>query len=217
MIINIQSKSIVRKLSPSLKRQQGVVLFFALIALLALSLAAAALVRSVDSSVLAAGNLAFKQSAAMSGDIAITSAGKWIASHALSLNANDQTAGYHASNPQPADANYAVDHIDLKSNAVWTDNTKTEPASGSGIDANGYDALTGNTTRYVIQRMCKNQGSTSASSCIFGVAAAEGGSRGALGYNGAGLTPTGDSPLYRVTARILGPKNTVSYIQSFVY
>ena len=45
------------------KSQKGVVLFFALIALVAMSLAAAALVRSVDSGVLVAGNLAFKQSA----------------------------------------------------------------------------------------------------------------------------------------------------------
>lgn len=48
--------------------QRGVVLFFALISLLAIMLAAVALVRSVDTSTIIAGNLAFKQSATSSGD-----------------------------------------------------------------------------------------------------------------------------------------------------
>ena len=41
--------------------QRGLVLFFALIALVAMSLAALALVRSVDTSTLISGNLAFRQ------------------------------------------------------------------------------------------------------------------------------------------------------------
>ena len=43
-------------------KQRGVVLFIALIALVAMSLAAVALVRSVDTATIIAGNLAFKQS-----------------------------------------------------------------------------------------------------------------------------------------------------------
>ena len=54
--------------------QQGLVLFVALIALVAMSLAAAALVRTVDTGVMVAGNLAFKQSATMSADSGITAA-----------------------------------------------------------------------------------------------------------------------------------------------
>ena len=50
------------------RKQKGLVLFLALIALVAMSLAAAALVRSVDSGILAAGNLAFKQAAIMSAE-----------------------------------------------------------------------------------------------------------------------------------------------------
>jgi len=49
-------------------RQRGVVLFFALIALVVMSLAAVALIRSVDTNTLIAGNLAFKQAATSSGD-----------------------------------------------------------------------------------------------------------------------------------------------------
>ncbi|MGB9093633.1 MAG: hypothetical protein WCB93_05930, partial [Gallionella sp.] len=49
-------------------RQRGVVLFFALIALVVMSLAAVALIRSVDTSTMIAGNIAFKQAATTSGD-----------------------------------------------------------------------------------------------------------------------------------------------------
>ena len=49
-------------------RQRGVVLFLALVCLLAIMLSAVALVRSVDTSTLIAGNLVLQQSATRSGD-----------------------------------------------------------------------------------------------------------------------------------------------------
>ena len=61
-----------------IQKQKGLVLFISLIALVAMSLAAAALVRSVDSGVLVAGNLAFKQSAIMSAETGIADAYKYI-------------------------------------------------------------------------------------------------------------------------------------------
>lgn len=50
------------------RAQQGVVLFVALIILVAMTLAGIALMRSVDTNVLIAGNLAFRQGATMAGD-----------------------------------------------------------------------------------------------------------------------------------------------------
>lgn len=55
-------------------KQRGVVLFFALIALVAMSLAAVALIRSVDTSTLIAGNLAFKQATKNSAEAGIEAA-----------------------------------------------------------------------------------------------------------------------------------------------
>jgi Tfp pilus assembly protein PilX len=48
---------------PVPRRQRGAILFIALIVLVAMSLAGIALMRSVDTNVLIAGNLAFRQSA----------------------------------------------------------------------------------------------------------------------------------------------------------
>ena len=53
--------------------QQGVVSFIALVALVVMSLAAVALIRSVDTATLIAGNLAFKQAATASADAGVES------------------------------------------------------------------------------------------------------------------------------------------------
>ena len=56
------------------RREQGVVLFIALLVMVALSLAAIALIRSADTATIVAGNLAFKQSAAAAVDRSIEQA-----------------------------------------------------------------------------------------------------------------------------------------------
>ena len=61
-------------------KQRGVALFFALVCLVAIMLAAVVLVRSVDTSTLISGNLAFQQSATVSGDAGTEAALTWLAS-----------------------------------------------------------------------------------------------------------------------------------------
>ena len=188
------------------KKQQGLVLFVALIALVAMSLAAAALIRSVDSSVLAAGNLAFKQSATMSADTAISLASSYLTTNALTLNTDDKTKGYHASTG-----------IDLKADATWTD-ANSKLAAGSGITA-GKDS-SGNEIRYVIQRMCRSTGTAAnvEGDCLVGVAVIGGNTNtGPKGVGEAGQSNTGTSTMYRITTRVAGPHNTVSRMQAYIY
>ena len=59
---------------PQARAQRGVVLFIALIVLVAMSLAGIALMRSVDTNVLVAGNLAFRQTNTMYGDVGVEAA-----------------------------------------------------------------------------------------------------------------------------------------------
>lgn len=188
------------------KRQQGLVLFIALIALVAMSLAAAALVRSVDSGVLVAGNLAFKQSAIMSAESGVADAYKYINENAAALNAN--SAGYFAS---------FDDNISLTNSGTWGN------GNSFAVLKDLYD-LSGNETRYIIQRMCRAAGAVDRDKCLVGTGNAaasskggksEGGGAGGGGYDAA--TGGSDAVVYRVTARVAGPKNTFSYIQAFVY
>jgi type IV pilus assembly protein PilX len=189
--------------------QRGVVLFIALIALLVMSLAAAALIRSVDTSTIIAGNLASKQTAINSADSGVETALNQLSLVTnLSLLDSDQTAnGY-----------YATQALDPKSLA-W-DNTDSIPAQDGGagtIDANGKDA-TGNTIRVIVQRMCRNAGAPSEANCLLGAPAVGTGSSAVKEAPQAGaVTETEQSPVYRITARVVGVKNTISYVQAFAY
>lgn len=204
-------------------RQQGVVLFIALIALVAMSLAAIALVRSVDTATLVAGNLAFKQAATASADAGTEASISWLATtnaaqgtkdpwldttHAFN---NDNAAqGYYSSIAAPAD---------LTATATWG-NAASRPGSGADFDANGYDSNTDNTVRYIVQRVCRTPNQLlSAANCLFSDASEDNGSkRGRLTHDaGLGSGATTGSPIYRITARVTGPKNTVSYIQAYAY
>src|SRR5262249_19535644 len=62
----------------SLHRQRGVVLFIALIAMVVMSLAGVALIRAVDTSGSAAGNIAFREASVAAVNLAIEQAVNWL-------------------------------------------------------------------------------------------------------------------------------------------
>lgn len=179
----------------NLVAQRGIVLFFALIALVAMSLAAVALIRSVDTNSLIAGNLAFKQSTLLSADRGVESAITWASGNASALSANSVANGYYATSN--ADARTLVD------------------ASGF---ADGADSE-GNQISYIVQRMCSVVGTPSDANCLYGPETDKDGCLKQFLPDPPppGFCKTLPNPAYRVTARVQGPKNTVSYIQAFVY
>ena len=96
-------------------RQDGAVLVVAIIVMVVMMLASIALVRSVDTGNLIAGNLAFQRSATHSADAAVEAAIAWLESCntgtndcALgTLNADDPGNGYSASgNAKDANGNF---------------------------------------------------------------------------------------------------------------
>lgn len=210
-------------------RQTGLVLFVALIALVAMSLAAAALVRSVDTGVLVSGNLAFKQSATMSADSGVTAGYDFfnntvqtsIAANPAFLDTNQISHGYIAN--MNALRNNGID--DIKDDAVWT-NTWSRPATGNGNDATGKDT-SGNTTRYIIERMCSRDGrfslggvipgSIDEKDCLTGQESYEGNSKSGGNIYDVPVDNATGNPVYRVTARVTGPKNTKSFVQAYLY
>lgn len=207
---------------PTLRtRQRGVVLFFALIALVAMSLAAVALIRSVDTSTIIAGNLAFRQSTTNAGDAGIEAAMSWLtsiqslnsslnvltdATHPFNVTDLANRPGYH-SNADPA--------LDLFADTTWND-----------VDNNnklvGTVGATNTEVRYVIQRICRNANQVpSTEHCLFSSAIQDNFSQNIPlpqdVCTGAGCPVAGQAPQLRITARTKGPRNTISYIQAFVY
>lgn len=197
-------------------RQRGMVLFVALIAMVAMALAAVALVRSVDTTTLISGNLAFRQSTTSSGDIGV---GDAIAALDAIETANAGTNVFmeptHPFNQDSATTGYYT-NIDptlaLTNAASWTDETSSNAVTDDS----------GNSYRYIIQRMCRTaEQLPRIENCLFSASSADNNSKGVKGINEmcdtAGCPPAGQSPLYRVTVRVVGAKNTVSYIQSIVH
>jgi Tfp pilus assembly protein PilX len=203
------------------RRQRGVVLFIALIVMVALSLAGIALIRSADTATIVAGNLAFKQAAASAVDRSIEQAIKALF---------DPTANPALSNPDIVDKKadliaqnyYSCVRNDagtgcLPANAPIPEipdaltNTTKFAAAGLNAGLVPVDAAS-NKSYYVIERMCANPGLALGNNCNLS-ATSLGADAGTQHYEG--LVRPGDA-YYRVTVRVEGPRNTVAYAQAIL-
>jgi Tfp pilus assembly protein PilX len=173
-------------------RQRGVVLFIALIVLVAMTMAGIAIMRSVDTGNLISGNVAFKQGTLQGGDWGVNAAVTYLLAQANTgqLNNNNPGSGYTAIASEPAD--WAAD-------AAWVNSVNV-----------GTDAI-GNTVQYVINRLCDTQGAPNQVNCA--KLQKTGGEAGnSQGFMGAQFT---NQPMifYRVTTRVSGPRGSTSIIQ----
>lgn len=208
--------------------QRGVVLFVALIALVVMSLAAAALIRSVDTNTKIAGNLSFKQSALISSDRGVETAMAWLQTTAVanvdSLNASSGVAnGYYAIYGDLA-LGAAADTVNLDDISVLKDDntwaTYSAVATGTGITG-GTENDGKNTINFIVERMCTAElapANDANNKCLFGASVPGGGSKGVKTVEQAGaIIDSSASPIYRVTVRVTGPQNTRSYAQAYAY
>jgi type IV pilus assembly protein PilX len=242
------------------RKQRGVVLFFTLIALVVMSLAAVALIRSVDTSNMIAGNLAFKQAGASSTDTGMEAAIGWLSAAQATMQAANKdvyqnadhvlnkdgganpgaVAGvvYSAFTPPPVgfvccinpgyhssyDPSLDLIHPNAANPLDWNNNSTLVKIDQFG---NTTDS-SGNTVRYVIQRMCRAANALphpsdtpTQTGCLYSNNAITNNETRVLNATevcqGAGCAKGGQTVLIRITVRTTGPKNTVSYAQTIVY
>ena len=185
--------------------QRGVVLFIALIVLVAMTLAAIALMRSVDTTNIIAGNLAFQQAAAHSGDAAVESAISWLegCNKGSALNGPDSSHGYTPDGNKPSRNPSAGQTWD----AFWN-------ANAANSYFVGQDAAL-NKSWYIIDRLCNGVGASNLSACASSPLIG-----GDSGNDTKSNNPTPDAAslvFYRITVRVEGKaRNTVSYLQAMV-
>lgn len=205
----------MRRLPASRRGQSGIILFISLIVLVAMTLAGIALMRSVDTNVLIAGNLAFRQGATLAGDWGVEEARTW-------LTANNTGTNLHNSQPGVANgtsyfANFQSG-LDLIGIGAPSDDFNWNSASARNL---GTDAV-GNEVRYVIHRLCELSGdpNSATANCVKfssggGTTPASTGTKGVVGYGTAAL-PGVSTVYYRVTVRVIGPRNTASFVQAIL-
>jgi Tfp pilus assembly protein PilX len=192
------------------RQQHGVVLIVTLIALVAMTLAGLALVRSVDTSSLIAGNLAFKQSASISSDSGVEAAMAWLGLNQDDLTQDRAGQGYYAT---------SQDELDLTGN--------TTPGTGDNLDWGNKNAVVrlaqdavGNQVSYVIHRMCSNPGKLNGATCATESIDMDGKSLGSsrqmLTYQPGSWDDAANRGYYRITVRVEGPRSNVSYTQAVI-
>lgn len=201
-------------------RQRGVVLIIALVMLMAITLAGLALFRQVGSSLLIAGNLAFRQSATIAADVGVEAARLWLISANTPAMLNtlegrgSSATGYYSAWCYPNKALgqrcATTDNFD-PSTFDWSDTSKS-------LEATGPSSGAGNTVRYVIHRLCATNGSTiepvdtsvGTQACVLASTTCD--------NKGIGeCFKISTQPYYRVTARVTGPRNTLSYVEVILY
>lgn len=213
----------------ALKRQAGVVLLAAMIALVAMTLAAIALFRSIDTGLTIAGNTAFKEATTAAADLAVDAATEWIKNNSAPATVLhvSATSGYYANWMELCDITGNKTAASKSDNVDWD-------AVGSGCGAMAVSVggmPSGYTASYVITRMCSCDGAPAAM-CTAGPyigkynicsgTASKGAFHGSPDYVYRGLqadeasrVATG-SPYYRIVTRVVGPRNTTSFVETVI-
>ena len=197
------------------RRQRGIVLFIALLVLVVMSLATIGLLRSTDTATVVSGNLGFAQAAISAVDRSVERSVHALFDAAL---VPDKTASYLAQNYYACVQAAAGGCIASGTSIPEIPTVLKEPFSASAFAAAGLSSdllpadAGGNKSYYVIERMCLNPGVPVGNNCNLS-SSAFGADPGTQHYQG--LIRPGDA-YYRVTIRVEGPRNTVSYAQAIL-
>ena len=181
-----------------LRKQRGVVVLIALIALLALGYAGTALMRSVDATTAITGNVGLAQSATLGVDMGVEHAIAALFERATisDLAADDEAQSYYASR-QPQEDSQGIPYR-LQQLANYAD------------DARLIDAGNGNVVRYLIERMCAASGPATPDSCVLTPAID-------AATPGTAASPEPPPvPLFRQTIRVDGPAGTTAFAQAWL-
>lgn len=184
----------IRRFEPSFggpQGQRGVVLFVAIIVLIAMTLAGLAMMRQMGVGLSIAGNVAFKENATSVADRGVEAARVWLAVNQAALDNNDFANGYHSS---------------------WA--ASVDPTTFNWAQSVALPVEAGNVASVYIERLCAtpNISATAPTQVCSDKPVGTGPSRGGGSYPSV-IPPTPPQPYFRVTTRVDGPRNTRSYTQ----
>jgi len=203
-----------RALAPQLRaRQGGTILIIALIVLVAMTLAGIATMRSVDTATITAGNIGLRQASVNAADQGIQAGVNWLIANLGPTLIND--------NHQPGTASKGYFSSVSANDPDWY-----EPLNWSeaGQLNNGNPDAGGNVVFFLIHRMCNIPNCDTSATCGSNPPniCASTLSTAALTGQGSDQTRPTDSHTqvpaihYRVTAKTVGPRNSISIVQSLV-
>lgn len=184
--------------------QRGIVLVFALITLVIMMIGAVAISRSLNSSQFTLGNIGFKRDLTNQGERAL----QLVMDAVRGSGALADEAARNADLPA---ANYSASMLPTNAQGIPLALLNNTAFASVGNTANDMDVGngTGITIRYVIDRMALAAGPCSSTNCTMANEPI---------YGGPKLNPPPPPPpdqsIFRLTLRVSGPRNTVSFFQS---
>ena len=193
-------------------RQGGTILIIALIVLVAMTLAGIATMRSVDTATITAGNIGLRQASVNAADQGIQAGVNWLTANLGPALVND--------NHQPGTASKGYFSNVAGGDPDWYDPLNWNEA---GQLNNGNPDAGGNVVFFLVHRLCSIPNCGTSATC--------GGkpntcastlSTAALSGQGNDQTRPTDSHTtapathYRVTAKAVGPRNSISIVQTMV-
>jgi type IV pilus assembly protein PilX len=201
-----------RRLPTSRRAQRGAMLIIALIVLVAMTLAGIAMMRSVDTGTVVAGNIAFKEATLHAADQGLQEAFAWLVSKAGTADLNDDnntagaaSVGYFSSVP-------TLDP-DWRDDSAWTNARQLN----GGIADSG-----GNVIYYQIHRICRVANCAPNATCggIVNLCGTTPDSS-AVSFEGVDQSQPNyftrpPATHYRVTARSVGPRRSVAVVQTLM-
>ena len=193
--------------------QQGMLLLVAIVVLLLMALTAGAMMRSVSSTSLVAGNLAFQQSALTSADRGVEAAVIWLENNNgrnTSTTATTCATGTTVLACDQLARGYIATRAEPSGTQDWPTLWRSLVTAGATAVSTTADAA-GNTSSYLIQRLCTSTGDPSVGVCASPSTTTECGQSHTTGMDAVGC------PLqvyYRITVRTVGPRNTETFVQS---
>lgn len=191
---------LIKNIRPFRCRQNGMILFLAMVVLVAVLMGTVALFRTVDSGAMLAGNIAMQKSATYASDAGVNAAATWLSANSGSLLFNN-AAGYVANGLNE------VPGTNQTWQEWWTTYTGAHAPVTMASDAGG------NVTSYIIQRMCDAVGDPKTVICAVPPSTnTEGNNQSTDALELARAT----SVYYRITTRVEGPRNTISMTQTIV-
>ena len=208
--------------------QRGASLLFAMITVVALSLAAVAMIRSVDTGTTILGNLSFKQDTLMAADEATRLAIQWLDEHQSNdpngLNVTQRDLGYWAHlvpGLDPTSTSMSPDRVVIDWN---NDGCRSQrgPTAKACLTAREQALSNQIKARYLIVRLCSEAGSSTAevNQCPRPLNTTRQTTKEQGEINSQNPVRIGSNSAaeyYRIVVRAQGPRNTVSTTETLVH
>ncbi len=204
------------------QRQGGIVLVIGLIVLVAMTLAGIALVRSIATNNMIAGNLGFKQGATSTGDAGIEAGISWLKTVAgtTAVYLDLPASGYYATS-QPTLDMTGSSHDPTRALVNWDFNNCNNLAPSTCFDpAAAINAGAGNSVSYIIHRLCQSTGdpnSTANTCATYQSTTSTSPKKSELKYGENKRFEPLPVVYYRITSRVKGPRNTISFVETIIH